>query len=136
CLTEKAHNPRLPCRCHLRFICAVQRLYFTSRSMRKGKAKNSAQEVRRNGGEGLCARDAGIIHPKEAVAKTRPINQMNKNAMPSRSTITGTKTPLQGLLALLLIGVFSQQLYAASATITVDYNQRKQTVAGFGASIT
>src|SRR4030095_6852375 len=69
-------------------------------------------------------------------AQTRPIKQMTKTATAIPVTITKNKASWQRLLALLLIGVFSQQLYAADATVTVDYNQRKQTLAGFGASIT
>jgi glucuronoarabinoxylan endo-1,4-beta-xylanase len=61
---------------------------------------------------------------------------MTKTATAIRATVTKNKASLQRLLALLLIGVFSQQLYAANATVIVDYNQRKQTLAGFGASIT
>jgi glucuronoarabinoxylan endo-1,4-beta-xylanase len=61
---------------------------------------------------------------------------MSKTSRALHATVTKNKTSLQRFLALLLIGVFGQQLYAASATVTVDYNQRKQTLAGFGASIT
>src|SRR4030095_12414847 len=69
-------------------------------------------------------------------AQTRPIKQMTKTATAIPATVIKNKASLQRLLALLLIGVFSQQLYAANATVIVDYNQRKQTLAGFGASIT
>src|SRR5437867_10088830 len=61
---------------------------------------------------------------------------MEKSLIVVHTTTAKTRAALQLLLALLLVGTFRQQLDAATATVTVDYNQPKQTIAGFGASIT
>jgi len=61
---------------------------------------------------------------------------MSKNAERSPSTVANHKTEWLVFLLVVLIGLYSKQLHAANATVTVDYNQRKQTIAGFGASIT
>jgi O-glycosyl hydrolase len=47
----------------------------------------------------------------------------------------GTSAVFTTLFSLLLISS-AQMAFAAGATVTVDYNQPKQTLSGFGASIT
>src|SRR5206468_7209137 len=52
-----------------------------------------------------------------------------------RTNMKGTSAVFTTLFSLLLISS-AQMAFAAGATVTVDYNQPKQTLSGFGASIT
>ena len=47
-----------------------------------------------------------------------------------------TNAVLAILSSLFVMGSVPQRVLAAGATVTVDYSQPKQTIAGFGASIT
>src|SRR5258708_40003013 len=48
----------------------------------------------------------------------------------------GTRTVLRIVFCLIVIAGVHKRAEAASATVTVDYSKPKQTIAGFGASIT
>jgi O-glycosyl hydrolase len=48
----------------------------------------------------------------------------------------GTKMALRIFFSLMIIACVHERAHAASATVTVDYSKPKQTIAGFGASIT